>query len=250
MSSWPIPGKHSHLNSHSLGMSLCPSFHLKWQLHSRGLWGLTGFPGGSMVKNLPSNAGDGGLIPVSGRCPGEGNTTHSSILAWEIPWTEELGGLQSTGSQRVGLGLVIEQRWRLTALGRHLVLIAPRPRRCPCRELSLLTPLLQVPVPEVPVLRGECFLCVGRLTAWSNLCPPASFLPVSTVSLHIPAPWVPSLLRCPASRGFLCPYCPRRVGCRTPLRAPGTSSAGPRLTHRGRSSVSFGSGENRGVLRT
>ena len=29
-------------------------------------------------------------------------TVHSSILAWEIPWTEEPGGLQSTGSQRVG----------------------------------------------------------------------------------------------------------------------------------------------------
>ena len=28
--------------------------------------------------------------------------THSSILAWRIPWTEELGGLQSMGSQRVG----------------------------------------------------------------------------------------------------------------------------------------------------
>ena len=28
--------------------------------------------------------------------------THSSILAWEIPWTEELGRLQSMGSQRVG----------------------------------------------------------------------------------------------------------------------------------------------------
>ena len=28
--------------------------------------------------------------------------THSSILAWEIPWTEESGGLQSMGSQRVG----------------------------------------------------------------------------------------------------------------------------------------------------
>ena len=152
---------------------------------------------------------------------------------------------------RVGLGLVIEQRqWGLTALGRHLVRIAPRPCQCPCRELSLLTPLLQVPVPEVPVLHGECFLCVSRLAAWSNLCPAASFLPVSTVSLHIPTPWVPSLLRCPASRGFLCPYCPRRVGCRTPLRTPGISSAGPRLTRRGRSSVSFGSGENWGVLRT
>ena len=32
----------------------------------------------------------------------EGMATHSSILAWRIPWTEEPGGLQSTGSQRVG----------------------------------------------------------------------------------------------------------------------------------------------------
>ena len=31
----------------------------------------------------------------------EGMATHSSILAWRIPWTEEPGGLQSTGSQRV-----------------------------------------------------------------------------------------------------------------------------------------------------
>ena len=32
----------------------------------------------------------------------EGKATHSSILAWEIPWTEEPGGLYSTGSQRIG----------------------------------------------------------------------------------------------------------------------------------------------------
>jgi len=32
----------------------------------------------------------------------KGMATHSSILAWEIPWTEETGGLESTGSQRVG----------------------------------------------------------------------------------------------------------------------------------------------------
>ena len=32
-----------------------------------------GFPGGSVVKNLPANAGDVGLIPGSGKCPGEGN---------------------------------------------------------------------------------------------------------------------------------------------------------------------------------
>ena len=69
---------------------------------------LEGFAGGSVVKNLPANAGDASLIPGSGRSLGqedpleEGMATHSSILAWEIPWTEEPGGLQSTGSQRVG----------------------------------------------------------------------------------------------------------------------------------------------------
>ena len=65
---------------------------------------LLGFPGGSMLKNLPANAGDvgdAGLIPGSGRSPGVRNGTHSSILAQEIPWTEEPGRLQSIGLQRV-----------------------------------------------------------------------------------------------------------------------------------------------------
>ena len=61
-----------------------------------------GFHSGSVVRNLPANAGDAGLIPGLGRSPGEGNATHSSILAWRIPWTEEPGRLQSMGSQRVG----------------------------------------------------------------------------------------------------------------------------------------------------
>ena len=40
----------------------------------------------------------------------EGMATHSSIIAWEIPWTEEPGGLWSTGSQRIGLDLVTKQQ--------------------------------------------------------------------------------------------------------------------------------------------
>ena len=54
-----------------------------------------------MVKASAYNAGDPGSIPGSGRSPGEG-ATHSSTFAWKIPWTEEPGGLQSVGSQRVG----------------------------------------------------------------------------------------------------------------------------------------------------
>ena len=61
------------------------------------------FPGSSDGKESTYNAGNLGLIPGSERSPGEGNgATHSSILAWKIPWTEEPGGLQSMGSQRVG----------------------------------------------------------------------------------------------------------------------------------------------------
>ena len=49
-----------------------------------------------VVKTPPANAGeerDVGSIPGSGRSPGGGHVTHSSILAWKVPWTEEPGGL-------------------------------------------------------------------------------------------------------------------------------------------------------------
>ena len=59
-----------------------------------------GFPGGSVVKNSPASAGDVSSIPGLGRFPGQEMATHSSILAWEILWTEEPGGLESMGSQK------------------------------------------------------------------------------------------------------------------------------------------------------
>ena len=54
-----------------------------------------------MVKEYACSAGDPGLISGSRRSPGKGVTTHTSILAWRIRWTEEPGGLQSMGSYRV-----------------------------------------------------------------------------------------------------------------------------------------------------
>ena len=63
------------------------------------------FPRGSVVNNLPVNAGDTGdmgSIPGQEDALKEEMATHSSILAWKIPWTEESGGLQSMGSHRVG----------------------------------------------------------------------------------------------------------------------------------------------------
>jgi len=43
-------------------------------------------------KESACHTGDAVLIPGSGRSSGEGSGNHSSILAWEIPWTEEPGG--------------------------------------------------------------------------------------------------------------------------------------------------------------
>ena len=57
-----------------------------------------------VLKNLPANAGRHDTqVQSLGRedLLEDGIATHSSILAWRIPWTEETGGLQSIGSQRV-----------------------------------------------------------------------------------------------------------------------------------------------------
>ena len=61
-----------------------------------------GFPGSSGSGASAHNVGDLGSIPGLGRSPGEEMATHSSTLAWKIPWTEKPGRLQSMGSQRVG----------------------------------------------------------------------------------------------------------------------------------------------------
>ena len=74
-------------------------------------WWYSGFPGGSVVKNTSANAGDAGSIPWLGRSPGGEMATHSSILAWTIPWTEEPGGLQSMGWQRVRRDWATELNW-------------------------------------------------------------------------------------------------------------------------------------------
>ena len=60
-----------------------------------------GFPGGSDGKASVCNAGNPGLIPGSGRSPGEGNGNPLQYSCLENPMDEEPGGLQSMGLQRV-----------------------------------------------------------------------------------------------------------------------------------------------------
>ena len=70
----------------------------------------SGFPGGSVTKNPLANAGEVravGSISGLGGSPGGGN---GNLLAWEIPWTEDPGGLQSMGKQRAGQDLTTKQQ--------------------------------------------------------------------------------------------------------------------------------------------
>ena len=87
-----------------------PGLVLGWGIRSHSLplrpriYIYIGFPGGAVVKNSPANTGDArttGSTPGSGRCPGGENGNPFSILGWKIPWTEEPGGLQPLGLQRV-----------------------------------------------------------------------------------------------------------------------------------------------------
>ena len=78
-----------------------------WQVHWRTKSGhftafkeAKGFPGGSVVKNSPAKQ-ETQVQSLGWEDPLEkGMATHSSILAWRIPWTEEPGGLESMGSQK------------------------------------------------------------------------------------------------------------------------------------------------------
>ena len=56
--------------------------------------------GQSVVKNLPANTGNIGSTPRSGRYSGEGNGNPLQYSPWELPWTEEPGGLQFMESQK------------------------------------------------------------------------------------------------------------------------------------------------------
>ena len=75
-----------------------------------------GLPHGSGSKASALECEDPGLIPGSERSPEKEMATHSSILAWKIPWTEEPGGLQSMESQRVRHNWVTSLWYRETQL--------------------------------------------------------------------------------------------------------------------------------------
>ena len=112
---WDSSGKKTGVGSHSFLQGIFPTQGLNLGfLHCRQILYLLSHQGSPykyyivvalVVKNPPTSVGDirdvgpslGWEDPLE-----EGMATHSRILAWRIPWTEEPGGLQSIGSQRVG----------------------------------------------------------------------------------------------------------------------------------------------------
>ena len=97
-----LPDRHCNLqckNSAPPLTLLTSGFSAGWS--TRTVHGSTALPGGSDGKASACNAGDPGLIPGLARSPGEVGSTHFHILTWRIPWTEQPGGLQSMGLQRV-----------------------------------------------------------------------------------------------------------------------------------------------------
>ena len=97
-----------------------------------------------MVKNLPA-VQETQVQSLGWEDPLEKEMeTHSSILAWEIPWTEEPGGLQSTGSQRVRHNLVTKPHVPLSFL--HLL----HPSSC-CLHVDCQTLLSSHPFYDVAV---------------------------------------------------------------------------------------------------
>ena len=79
---------------------LCLNVDLYFSTYFQPVTDSKGFLNGSVVKNLPANVREQEMQVWSPSWEGpleKEMATHSSILAWEIPWTEEPGGLQSMG---------------------------------------------------------------------------------------------------------------------------------------------------------
>ena len=118
-------------------------------------------PGGSAIKNMPDNAEDKNSIPGSGRSPGKGNGNPLHYSAWEIPWTEETGRLQSMGLPRVGYNLVTEQQQfvcpknALPSLKTQLKYTGSLPKAPGHSQTPSLT-VLRIPGGDSPTAFNEC----------------------------------------------------------------------------------------------
>ena len=135
-----------------------------------------GFPGGSVVKNLPVNAGDMDWIGIgSGRSFGKGNGKPLQYSCLGNPWTEEPGRLQSIPSKRVGHSLATKQQQILSSYCSFCVLVL-HSRLTLCNPLDCSPPGSSVHgFPRQKYWRGLPFPTSG------DLCNPG-IKPMSLVS--------------------------------------------------------------------
>ena len=96
-----------------------------WCLHHKGL-----FPGDSVVKNSPANAGDTSWIPSLGRYPGEGNGNPLQYSCLKNPTDRRIWQATVMESQRVRYNLVTEQQQQQRDKGQHT----------PCRSTQSCRP--------------------------------------------------------------------------------------------------------------
>ena len=118
-------------------------------LHPNTTWG---FPGGSVVKNLPASAGDAVSIPGFGRSLKKEMATHSGILAWRIPWTEAPNGPQFQGCERIRHKLETKQKQQTVS---YLQSLSKSTLHPPSEVASRFVPLLQLLKPFKNPLAGR-----------------------------------------------------------------------------------------------
>ena len=112
----------------------------RWKLYDKYLY--TCHPGGSVVKNLPANAGHAlsGLIPVWERSPGKGNGNPLQYSCLGNSRTEEPGGLQSVGSKRVRHDLVNNNSTSIFQSLASQILLFSEPLNESCRQQCHFAP--------------------------------------------------------------------------------------------------------------
>ena len=90
----------------------CWGWGINWKTETN-IYPLLGFPGGSVVKNLPATAEDTGSIPGSGKSPNKGNGNPLQYSSWKISSTEEPGCYSPWGCKRVRHDLVTKQQQQI-----------------------------------------------------------------------------------------------------------------------------------------
>ena len=117
-------------------------------------------------QHLPANAGDirdVGLIPRLGKFLKRGMTTPSSIFTWEIPCTEEPGGLQSIGFQRVGQNWITEHHKHFMVSFSSSISSKGTARQCSRCKRLVFSPC----VGKIP-RRGKCQPTLSFLLGWTE----------------------------------------------------------------------------------